>query len=341
MNGNAADNILYGLDGNDNLIGAGGADSLLGGLGNDNYTVDNAGDLTIEGIGEGTDTVSSPINWTLGNNLENLTLSGIANISGTGNALNNSLIGNTAANFLSGLGGNDYLDGGTGVDTLAGGLGNDTYRVANPSVAINENPGEGTDLVNAFTNYTLPAEVERLTLLGTLPLNGTGNGLGNLMNGNAAGNALNGLDGIDSMYGGSGNDVLDGGTGNDILVGGLGNDSLTGGSGADAFWFDSLLGTANVDTVLDFSSGIDKLQFSKTTAGLAAIGGLGRFGASDARFEVNATGMATTAATRLVYNTSSGALAYDSDGSNVTNSPVDLAVLAGQPALTANDIWIV
>jgi len=120
LTGNSGANILTGGAGNDALNGGVGADTLLGGLGNDSYTVDNAADVITEQINEGTDTVSANLSWTLGTNLENLTLTGTTAINATGNELNNVLTGNSAANVLA---------GGAGADTLVGGAGNDTYQM--------------------------------------------------------------------------------------------------------------------------------------------------------------------------------------------------------------------
>jgi len=123
--GNAAGNVLVGLEGNDRLDGRGGADVMLGGTGNDTYFVDGAGDVVVELPGEGVDRVVSSISYVLGAEVENLRLFGTAAIDGTGNAFGNSLLGNDAANRLFGLGGNDRLMGRAGADRLDGGEGND------------------------------------------------------------------------------------------------------------------------------------------------------------------------------------------------------------------------
>jgi Ca2+-binding RTX toxin-like protein len=243
ITGNSGDNILSGLTGNDVLIGnAGndlldggtGADDMSGGLGDDSYVVDDIGDQVTELTGEGNDTVWSGINYTLGDNVENLVLTGTAAIKGTGNSLNNTMVGNTADNqlfglsgndILTGLGGNDWLDGGTGADTMSGGLGDDTYIVDNAGDLVVEFEGEGTDTVQSSVSTTLTDNVENLTLSGSASINGTGNELDNVITGNSGNNALYGLGGNDSLIGSNGNDTLDGGTGADIMSGGSGNDT--------------------------------------------------------------------------------------------------------------------
>ena len=100
---------------------------FTGGAGNDIFLVDNVGDTVVEAAGGGTDTVKSSVSFTLGANVENLTLTGTSALNGTGNALDNVLIGNAGANTLAGDAGNDRFDGKAGDDLLIGGTGNDTY----------------------------------------------------------------------------------------------------------------------------------------------------------------------------------------------------------------------
>ncbi|MDO8607286.1 MAG: cadherin-like domain-containing protein [Phaeospirillum sp.] len=107
---------LIGSIGNDTLNGGVGADTLIGGLGNDVYVVDNASDIVTEAAGEGSDTVQSSVSYILSANMENLTMSGVMSINGTGNSLDNAISGNAANNILNGGAGNDTLTGGSGID---------------------------------------------------------------------------------------------------------------------------------------------------------------------------------------------------------------------------------
>ena len=247
--GNSAINTLTGGAGDDYLDGGAGNDKLLGGLGNDTYVVDSTSDVITENANEGTDTVRSSVTLTLGNNLENLTLTGTTAINATGNALNNTIIGNSAINTLTGGTGDDYLDGGAGADKLLGGVGNDTYVIDNTNDTITENANEGTDTILSSITFTLGSNLENLTLTGTTAINATGNALNNIIIGNSGSNVLNG---------GTGNDVLDGLAGNDQFTGGTGADTViyqllvvsdaVGGNGSDS-WSDFTVGniTTNVN----------------------------------------------------------------------------------------------
>jgi Ca2+-binding RTX toxin-like protein len=120
ITGNSQANTLSGGDGNDSLDGGAendvldggsGNDTLIGGLGNDIYIVDWAGDVVVETSTLTTeiDTVRSAVSYTLGANLENLTLTGSTATTATGNQLNNIITGNSL---------NNTLTGGAGVDTF-------------------------------------------------------------------------------------------------------------------------------------------------------------------------------------------------------------------------------
>ncbi|NWA08438.1 calcium-binding protein [Pseudomonas gingeri] len=131
--GNGAANTLTGGVGNDSLDGRAGADRMVGGVGDDSYEVDNVGDVVVENANEGIDSVVSSITYTLGNNVENLSLNDGFAINGTGNSLDNNMIGNSSSNILTGAAGDDILDGRGGADTLIGGAGNDTYMLVRGS----------------------------------------------------------------------------------------------------------------------------------------------------------------------------------------------------------------
>jgi Ca2+-binding RTX toxin-like protein len=231
LTGNAAANLLDG--------GALG-DTLVGGAGDDRYVVDDAADAVIEFTGEGVDSVQASLTWTLGDYLENLTLTGSTAIAGSGNSLDNVLTGNGGNNTLSGGAGNDTLDGGAGTDTMVGGAGNDTYVVERSADITTESLGGGTDTVLSSVTRTLGDNLENLTLTNSAVIAGTGNTLSNVLVGNTAANTLSGM---------GGNDTFDGGAGNDALT----SNST---SSADVYRFGIGYGT---DTITD-TGGVDRVE---------------------------------------------------------------------------------
>jgi Ca2+-binding RTX toxin-like protein len=285
--GNTLDNELYGNAGNNTLNGRSGADVMAGSLGDDIYVVDNADDVVIEYDNAGVDRVNASISIVLGDNLENLTLTGEAAIDGTGNDLDNVLKGNGASNFLSGGAGNDTLNGAKGADTLLGGTGDDVFIVDDADDQVIEMANEGIDMAKSSVDFVLPEHVENLLLTGSAMTIGFGNSFDNTLTGNAGSNYLAGLEGDDVLkgngardilqggsdndliYGGAGANLLDGGTGGDTLSGGSGADLIIGGGGSDVI-------TTNVGAdiiVFNRGDGVDTVSASKEADNTLSLGG--------------------------------------------------------------------
>lgn len=342
LEGQDGDDDLVGNGGNDTLDGGNGADRLTGGLGDDFLRGGPGADELNGGGGpvtlEGSDTAdysdktegvtvtlnsSVVVNVLVGGVVED-TMRNIENvIGGTGN---DRLTGDNFANQLTGKAGDDFLDGGAGADILNGGNGNDIYVVDNVGDRVKETgAATGTDKVKSSVSFTLGANVENLTLTGTDATSGKGNGLANSIIGNNANNVLRGLDGDDSLSGGAGNDQL---------YGGLGVDRLIGGSGADRFVFDSALGGTNHDVIKDFSVADDTIVLDRSI--FDAFTGNGRLAAS-AFFTGN---QAHDADDRIIYDSVTGNIYYDADGSGAGAQVLFAHVTPGL-ALTNADFQIV
>jgi Ca2+-binding RTX toxin-like protein len=334
---------LNGVTVDDLLNGGAGADIMKGGKGDDTYMVDNKGDKVTELAGGGTadEVQSSLAKYTLGKNVENLTLTGLTgtgNLNGTGNELINTLTGND---------GNNILDGGKKVDIYIGGDGDDTFLLDDINETdITEYANEGSDTiklkVNATGNYQMADNVEKLLLTGTGLINVTGNDSDNTITGNLKANQLDGGAGNDSLIGNSGNDSLSGGLGNDSLSGGLGKDTLTGGDGVDTFIFNTAPAKANVDTITDFVSGTDVIELD----GKIFKKLIGDTNLSDHFETITTTTVGKVNATNtnhLLYDSTSGSLYYDVDGSG-NKAAVLIGVFvdgAGNPAPVAGTDFVV
>ncbi len=312
IDGGTGDDNLFGGQGNDILIGGTGADAMRGGVGSDHYFVDNSGDRVIEANGvAGTDTVHSSISFNLGGqHLENLALSGAANVNGIGNSIANVIAGNSGANILLGLGGNDRLDGMQGADRMEGGAGSEHYFVDNAGDRVIEaNGAAGTDTVHSSISFSLGGQhLENLGLRDGANLSGIGNSIANVIVGNSGANVLLGLGG---------------------------NDTLTGGAGSDTFFFNTALSAVtNVDRITDFSVPADTIRLENAI--FAALGTTGTLAA--AAFHIGAAAADTS--DRIIYNSVTGALIYDSNGSTSGGS-VRFATLDAGLALTNADFVVV
>jgi trimeric autotransporter adhesin len=306
--GNNLANAILGNAGNNVLDGGVGADTLTGGLGDDTYIVDSLSDVVIENGNGGNDTIIASVDHNLITaNVENVILIGTGNVT---------LRGNEFANTLDGNAGNNIIDGGAGADIMRGAAGDDTYHVDNSADQVFEAVGGGTDTVLTLVSYALQASsaVEHLIATGTGALKLTGSIYANTITGNAAANDLRGGSGNDTLFGGSGNDTIYGDTGNDKVHGGLGKDVLFSGTGRDYVVFDTKLSrSANVDKVADFDVRydtflLDNKYFTKLGKGTPAK-------PVKLAAKMFWTGSAAhDADDRIIYNSKTGVLSYDADG---------------------------
>jgi Ca2+-binding RTX toxin-like protein len=292
---------------------------------------DNKATITI------TDTFTSSITSTLAASVENLTLTGVAVINGTGNIGDNVLTGNTANNTLAGLAGNDTysydadLAQGTDTITEASAGGTDTLDFSQTALGVNVNLSSTiTQTVTGNLKLVMPVlELENA-------IGGSGN---DRIGGNALDNTLNG---------GLGDDKIFAAAGNDSIFGGAGNDFLGGGAGIDTFNYNGLLSgftTATallgVDTLSDFTTTQDKIALSKATFGAITSAVGAAMGANFIAVEDDT--LVSSQAAAIVYSMSTGSLFYNQNGAvaGLGTNGGEFATLLGMPTLASADFTVV
>jgi Ca2+-binding RTX toxin-like protein len=297
--GHGADD-LYGDDGDDHIHGGSGKDYIDGGTGDDTVHYEDSVKVTVN-LARGQASDSSGRDKLV--NIENVVGSS-GNDSITGDDSGNHLRGDDGNDKLSGGGGDDVLEsgngddkisggsgddnlvGGSGKDHMSGGSGDDAYDVDQSDDKVTEGANQGDDTVTAHDDYVLGRNIETLILAedgGNI--NGTGN------------------KGNDTLIGNSGDNVLDGGKG--------GSDSLTGGLGEDTFVLASKPANGVFDTITDFTSGEDLIQLSEKIFKALDDNTL----ADDFISYDNGSVPVANDGHHLLYNSDTGALYYDADGS--------------------------
>jgi Ca2+-binding RTX toxin-like protein len=374
--GEGGDDRLEGGSDNDIMNGGAGTDVMIGGAGDDYYILDTNLDSTIEGTNAGIDTVEASASHTLRANVENLVLTGTANLGGTGNTLNNDIIGNSGSNILNGK---------TGADTMTGGVGDDTYYTDHLSDATIEFADEGIDIVRSTLNWTLGSDIEKLYVTGTAT-DGTGNELSNYIYGNSLNNTIDGGIGADRLYGYGGNDVFIADSTGDLVYesAGAGTDevlasvnftlavnvenlTLTGAAGISGSGNDAanvitgnggnnfLYGKLGNDT-LTGAGGNDQFVFN-SALGAANVDTITDFSSVNDTIRIDDavfTGMtvgylaasafvvgpaALDANDRIIYDDATGAVYFDVDGSGGA-AAVQFAILAAGLTLSNADFYI-
>jgi Ca2+-binding RTX toxin-like protein len=310
--------------------------------------------------------------------VENGGSSGGSTINGT--AGNDSLVGTTGNDTINGLAGNDVIEAGAGADSISGGSGSDSMFAGVESMLGDGNtdtldgglgddvyhnvssydhdvvladPG-GVDTVYAIGDWTLGDALENLRFEDRFGAawSGVGNELGNTIVSASQGGEILGMGGNDLLVmgnpaggygfarGGEGNDTLEGArdselfgdAGNDVLVAKYVGTTMTGGSGNDTF----TLETVAFHQIQDFS-GVDRIRLDASRE-MTALGASGNFAAGDPRFHAGAA--VHDADDRIIWNSATGQLSYDPDGTGSQGGSL-LATLQPGATLLATDIEVI
>lgn len=343
MVGTFHDDDLTGVWGPNPEQAAGIVFQLRGGEGNDTLRGDPAEGRFLAAAYGGDAAGGVVVDLVAGRAIDNWgdldTLVGIGSVVGSNG--DDLLVGNDLANWFSPGGGSDHVLGGRGIDFMS-------YFAASAAVILDLQArtaiSEGfTDTIDGFEEASGGSGADTLRgssganiLLGNDAADLLqGRGGADSLNGGAGNDAVQGGGGEDTLIGGEGDDSVRGGDGVDLIVGGLGRDTLDGDAGADRFQFE-VLSVDGRDDIVDFVSGVDQIV-------LLASGFVGLpQGPLDAERFVAAPGGAPAAGTtssRLYYDTNTGRLVWDDNGS-VDGGRTVIASLWGAPDLVAADILI-
>jgi Ca2+-binding RTX toxin-like protein len=351
LRGDGGNDVLKGGEGKDILYSGTGLDQLIGGAGNDRYMVSDANTQIVENAGSGQDELVLGVSYVLaaGQSIENVNLSlrpleHTANdlpIDFTGNEFGQIVTGTDGINAIQGLGANDWLhgyggddtlDGGDGQDTLDGGTGQDWLMAGADGDTLTGGNGHdslwaggGNDLIEGGTgDDTLSGNEGTDTVTYAAAASGVEIDLSWMEEQNTRGAGIDTLVSIENLVGSAFDDRLAGNAANNIL---------TGGGGADRFVFAQGAWAGGIDTISDFDAAQgDKIVLSATDFGLAP-------GSLPGTAFVIGTA-AGDADDRLIYNSATGALQFDADGSGA-GAAVHFADLLSAPSLMWSDFFIV
>jgi trimeric autotransporter adhesin len=234
--------VLTANDGNDTLTAmdtvAGSAVTLRGGAGNDVFVINSTADVIVDTYTSTTNTLNTSVSYTLPTNVNILNATGTAALIEHGNSGNDSITANTGADTLVAGNGSDTLVSGTGIDSLVGGTGTDVFVVKNASDIVTVATTGTNDTISSSVSFTLPTNVQYLTLTGTGTVTGTGNGITDLIVANTGTDTLTGGTGIAVLEGGTGtsaHDTLKAPSAQAALIAGGGASTLTGGAFKDFY----------------------------------------------------------------------------------------------------------
>ena len=368
--GGAGDDTMHGGNDKDSLRGGEGADRLYGGSSADRLYGEGGDDLIDAGSsgdrvygGEGDDTIDggssadtlyggAGVDSILGGSSGDLIYGGDDNDTIRAGTSNDTVYGGSSRDLIEGEDGNDSLFGGSSSDTIDGGIGDDVIDAGSSADTVRGEAGDdsilgGTsaDLIyGGDDNDTIRGGTSNDTVYGgshedrIYGESGNdrlyGDGSSDTIYGGDGTDLIDGGSSADRLYGGSSSDTIIGGSNNDTIYGGGSSDTITGGTGADVFVFNTGIGTS-VDRITDFSVVDDTIWLEDTV-----FAGLNPGALAASAFVANTSGAASSAAHRVIYETDTGALFFDQDGTGAT-ARIQFATLNAGLALTAADFLVI